>query len=148
MPNQNKNVFVVIALLGVLGIAFFLMSQKKESSKGEVRMQDVFSQNPAGTVQDSDPVPSPAIVTSPVGGEEAGYAVQVYSFKDQGRANAALLTLKDKGFNAYIEMSDLGPTGVWYRVRIGGLGNEVQAQEMLETIRKNFNSGILIKPKV
>ena len=56
--------------------------------------------------------------------------------------------LKKEGYKAYIEISDLGDKGTWYRVRIGGLANETEAKALLETIRKSFNSGIIIKPKV
>jgi cell division septation protein DedD len=115
-------------------------------------MQDVMNQKSAvsvaAPVTEKDPVPSPAIVTSPEHGKEAGFAVQIYSFKDQKKADVALANLKKDGYKAYVEISDLGEKGTWYRVRIGGLASEVEAKMLLETIRKSFNSGIIIKPKV
>jgi cell division septation protein DedD len=146
---KNKSMWIVLVLVIAGGTIFFL-SSKPSNTSNKVVMQEVFDQKPAGTsnpAMEKDPVPSPAIVTSPEMGKEAGFAVQVYSFKDEKRADAALANLKAQGYKAYIEMSDLGQKGTWYRVRIGSLANEAEAKATLETIRKNFNSGIMIKPK-
>ena len=140
---------MVLVLVAAGAVILFLsLKQNNPSSNNKVVMQEVFDQKPAtgSPVVQKDPVPSPAIVTSPVQGKEAGFAVQVYSFKDEKRADAALENLKSKGFKAYIEISDLGEKGTWYRVRIGSLENEAEAKAMLETIRKNFKSGIIVKP--
>ena len=149
MPNQNNTLIIVAVLVGIgAGVIFLTMNQNNSRPANKVVMQDVFSAKPqtSSPQTPNDPVPSPAIVTSPEHGKEAGFAVQVYSFKDQGRANAALDKLKQNGFaNAYVEISDLGTRGTWYRVRIGGLQNENQAKELLENIRKNYNSGIIVK---
>lgn len=112
-------------------------------------MQEVFDQKSSVNAEAvKDPIPSPAIVTSPEHGKETGFSVQVYSFLDQKRADTALAKLKNAGYsNAYIEISDLGEKGTWYRVRIGSLGSNAQAEAMLEIIRKSFNSGFIIKPK-
>ena len=88
-----------------------------------------------------------AIVTNPVDGHEAGFAIQVYSFQDKNRAENALGTLKNNGYQAFLIVSDLGEKGVWYRVRIGGIADEATAHKMLEQIRKNYNSGFILKPK-
>lgn len=153
MSNSNKSVWAIIILV-VLGGVFLLLATKPNTVSSEkVTMENVVTQPvasiPAKSLENQkDPVPSPAIVTSPDHGVEAGFAVQVYSFKDQKRANTALDNLKKNGYsNSYIEISDLGVKGTWYRVRIGGLKDETQATEMLESIRKNFNSGILVKSK-
>jgi cell division septation protein DedD len=146
----NKSLWIVLVLVAAgIGIFFFSFKQNEEPSP-KVTMQPIFSQTPASPnapAPEKDPVPSPAIVTSPEHGQEAGFAVQVYSFKDEKRADAALANLKSKGYKAYIEISDLGAKGTWYRVRIGSLANEAEAKALLETVRKNFNSGIIVKPK-
>lgn len=151
MASQSKNLWVVLVLVAAGAVVLLLSLKQNNSSSDKVVMQEVFSQKPAvtagGSVAERDPVPSPAIVTSPEHGHEAGFAVQVYSFKDQKRANAALANLKNSGYKAYIEISDLGEKGTWYRVRIGGLENDTEAKALLETIRKNFNSGIIVKPQ-
>ena len=153
MASQNKNLWIVIVLIVAGAVILFLSFKQKDSSNKAVSMGEIFDQKPFGASPgtnlqfDKDPVPSPAIVTSPEHGQEAGFAVQVYSFKDQKRADAALLNLKEAGYSAYIEISDLGEKGTWYRVRIGGLQNETEARSMLENIRKNFNSGFIVKAK-
>ncbi len=153
MAKPNKNVLIVSVLV-VIGIAFLVLSKEpKKTTSEKVDMQNVFNQattavSPSATVDTAkDPVPSPAIVTSPEHGKEAGFAVQVYSFKDQKRADAALANLKKNGYkDSYIEISDLGTRGTWYRVRIGGLKNEDQAKALMESIRKNFQGGFIVKP--
>lgn len=72
-------------------------------------------------------------------------AVQVYSFKEKARAEAALKALKDKDFKAYIMVSDLGPRGIWYRVRVGAFSTEEEAQKILASITKDFKSGIIVR---
>ena len=153
MASQNKNSLWIVIALVAAGAVILLLSVKQENSPShKVVMQKVFEQKLSTSlashpVVEKDPVPSPAIVTSPEHGQEAGFAVQVYSFKDEKRADAALANLKSTGYKAYIEISDLGERGTWYRVRIGSLANEAEAKNLLETIRKNFNSGIIVKPK-
>ncbi|MEI7998842.1 MAG: SPOR domain-containing protein [Candidatus Omnitrophota bacterium] len=151
MANQNKSLRIILILVAA-GAVILLLSLKQKTSTSKVEMQEVFNQKPSNPSAESpvvvkDPVTSPAIVTSPEYGQEAGFAVQVYSFQDQKRANTALANLKNMGYKAYIEMSDLGEKGTWYRVRIGNLENEAQAKSLLETIRKSFNSGFIVKPK-
>jgi cell division septation protein DedD len=150
MASQNKSLIIVLALVVAGGFVLFLsLKQGDSSSDKKIVMREVFEQKPVVSIDaDKDPVPSPAIVTSPEHGQEAGFAVQVYSFRDQKRADVAVMNLKSSGYKAYIEMSDLGEKGIWYRVRIGGLANDTQAKALLETIRKSFNSGIIIKPKI
>ena len=152
MASQNKSWVLPLTLVATGLVIYYLSFKPNNPSSDKVAMQEVFDQKPAKVSGDAsvvarDPVPSPAIVTSPEHGQEAGFAVQVYSFKDQQRADAALADLKSNGYDAYIEISDLGPKGTWYRVRIGGLQNEAQAQAMLEKV-KNLNTDIrIIKPK-
>lgn len=152
MAKENKTVLIIAGLVVLGGAVLYFAAGSKNNSSNQVVMKDVFSQKTEPISQavevQHDPVPSPAIVTSPEHGKEAGFAVQVYSFKDQKRATAALEHLKGNGFaNAYIEMSDLGEKGSWYRVRVGGLKDENQAKAMLENVRKNFNSAIIVKAK-
>lgn len=137
MATQSKNWWVPAVLVAAGFIIFFSSIKHNNTSSRKVVMQEVFNQKP-----------SAAIVASPEHGQEAGFAVQVYSFQNQKKAEAALADLKNGGYNhAYITVSDLGEKGVWYRVRIGGLENETQARALLETIRKNYNSGFMIKPQ-
>lgn len=127
----------MLALVAAGVTMFFLSLKQNNQPSNKVALQEVVQ----------DPVPSPAIVTSPEGGQETGFAVQVYSFGDKNRAQAALTNLKNNGYKAYLVISDLGPKGIWYRVRIGGLQNELQARAMLNEVRKIYHSGFIVKPK-
>jgi cell division septation protein DedD len=132
-----------------------LHSPKPPVDQGVV-LNDIFHQqavrtesgnNPSVRPQKADPVPPMAIVTSPVDGKEAGFTIQVYSFQDKNRAQTALQTLKNSGYQAFLIVSDLGEKGTWYRVRVGGIADEAAARKMLDEIRKNYNSGFILKPR-
>jgi cell division septation protein DedD len=156
MPNSFKNTWWIFLLVIVGGIILFLSfhPQKPQGDQGVV-LNDIFHQSAMTESGKSalvepkkaDPVPPMAIVTSPVDGHEAAFTIQVYSFQDKNRAETALLALKSRGYEAFLIMSDLGEKGVWYRVRIGGIMDEAAAHKMLEEIRKNYNSGFILKPK-
>lgn len=156
MAAQSKN-WRLPSLLVAVGLVIFFITFKQNTPSHKIVLQEVFAQKPfaAPTIPSGesptirkDPVPSPAIVASPGQGRQAGFAVQVYSFQNQKKADVALVNLKNSGYtNAYMIVSDLGEKGVWYRVRIGGLQSEDEAQVLLETIRKNYNSGFIIKPQ-
>jgi cell division septation protein DedD len=156
MPNSFKNTWWIYLLI-VAGGIILLLSLRPNKPQGDqgVVLNDLFHQQVAATEsgvpsnppKKSDPVPPLAIVTSPVDGREAGFTIQVYSFQDKNRAETALQTLKNSGYQAFMIMSDLGEKGIWYRVRIGGIADEAVARKMLEDIRKNYNSGFILKPK-
>ena len=123
------------------GIIFFLNSRsnKPQSDQGMV-LNDIFSKK-------ANLVSSMAIVASPAGGHETGFTIQVYSFQGRNRAETALQALKNRGYQAFLIMNDLGEKGVWYRVRVGGIADEAVARKMLDEIRKNYNSGFILKTK-
>ena len=124
------------------GVFFFLSlySGKPQSDQGMV-LSDIFHQQIVKTG------PVNTSVVSPVNGHGAGLTIQVYSFQDRNMAEAALQALKNSGYQAFLVMSDLGEKGDWYRVRVGGIANEAEARKMLGEIRKNYNSGVILKPK-
>ena len=143
-----KNLWLVLVLVAAGVIIFSFSLGGKKGNDQPVVMQEVFNQTPAksAAVASTDPVTSPAIVTSPENGHEAGFSIQVYSFQDRGRAEKALDNLHKAGYKAFLEVSDLGEKGIWNRVRVGGIADEAQARKMLEEIRKNYNSGFIVKP--
>ncbi|MDE2221810.1 MAG: SPOR domain-containing protein [Candidatus Omnitrophica bacterium] len=145
-----KNIWWIFLLIAA-GLVLLLLSihpAKRAVDQGVV-LSDIFHQQPVGpepaAVIKRDPVPPLAIVATPINGHETGFAIQVYSFQDHGRAEAALQSLKARGYKAFLVMSDLGPKGVWWRVRIGGIADEAAAHKMLQEIRKNYNSGFILK---
>ena len=153
MANLFKNTWWIILLIVSGGVIFFLSlhPSKPQNDQGVV-LNDIFHQQPqtedsSVAPKKADPVPPMAIVTSPVDGHEAGFTIQVYSFQDRNRAETALQALKNSGYQAFLIMSDLGEKGTWYRVRVGGIKDESAARQMLEEIRKNYNSGFILKPK-
>ena len=147
MTNQSKTTWLIIFLIAA-GVVIFLLSLQsgKPHNEGGVVLRDIFHQQ-SGKTQKADPVPPMGIVTSPEGGHEAGFAIQVYSFQDRNRAKAALSSLRNSGYQAFMVISDLGEKGVWYRVRIGGVADEAAAHKMLADIRRDYNSGFILKPK-
>ena len=157
MANFLKNTWWIILLILAGGIILFLSlhPSKPEGDQGVV-LNDIFpppqSQPeaqalPAVPVKKVNPVPPMAIVTSPIAGQRTGFTIQVYSFQDKNRAETALQALKSNGYEAFLIMSDLGTKGVWYRVRVGGIMDEASARKMLDEIRKNYNSGFILKTK-
>ncbi len=150
MPNSFKSMWLVVVLVGAGIVVFFLSFKQKSEAPQGVELQEIFS--PKTTAPNAavsvDPVKSPAIVTNPEGGHEAGYAVQVYSFQDKTRAEKALENLKANHYDAFLVVSDLGEKGIWYRVRVGGIADEEGAKKVLEDIRKNYKSGFIVKPKI
>ncbi|MDE1921593.1 MAG: SPOR domain-containing protein [Candidatus Omnitrophica bacterium] len=154
MFNSFKNSWWIFLLLAA-GAVFFLLSassSKPPADQGVV-LGNIFHQQPLSRAVvrtpavKKDPVPPMAIVATPVDGHEEGFSIQVYSFQDKTRAQAALQSLKDGGFKAYLVMSDLGPKGIWWRVRVGGIADEAAATKCLEKIRKDYNSGFIIRFK-
>jgi len=157
MANLFKNTWWIFLLIAAGGIIFFLSSPPNKSSSDQgVVLNDIFhpqatkvepASAPSVGRQKIDPVPPMAIVTSPVNGHELGFTIQVYSFQNKNRAQTALQVLKNSGYQAFLIVSDLGEKGVWYRVRVGGIMDEASARKMLDEIRKNYNSGFILKSK-
>jgi len=157
MANSFKNSWWIFLLIAAGGIILFvsLYPNKPQNDQGVV-LNDIFHQQspktesgngPTVPPKKADPVPPMAIVTSPVDGHEAGFTIQVYSFQDRNRAETALQTLKNSGYEAFLIISDLGEKGLWYRVRVGGIMDATTAHKMLDDIRKNYNSGFILKPR-
>ncbi len=151
MPNLFKNTWWIFFLIVAGGIIFFLSlhANKPQGDQGLV-LNDIFHQRSTETARravPADPVPPMAIETSPVNGHEAGFTIQVYSFQDKNRAEGALQVLKNNGYQAFLIRSDLGQKGVWWRVRVGVIGDEAAAHKMLDEIRKSYNSGVILKPQ-
>ncbi len=135
-----KNLWIVLVCIAA-GVVLFSLTVNKSKPNEPVAMMA------QPEVVKQDPVTSPSIVTSPEDGKEAGFTIQVYSFREADRAARALANLKAVGYKAFQEVSDLGDKGTFYRVRIGGLKDEAEAQKVLEDIRKNYEGGFIVKPK-
>ena len=155
-----KDAWPVWALV-VAGIVIIVLAVNQNKVEREaVAVGDLFNDDssvlssytvdPAGSKAAAaleDPVVSPAIVASTETGSQVMYAIQLYSFKEQSRADAMIKTLKEGGISAYVQMSDLGDQGVWYRVRAGSFDSPVKAQAELAEIRKKHKDSIVVKEK-
>lgn len=69
------------------------------------------------------------------------YTVQVESFKDPDVAEARMLELQNRGFDAWVAWIDLGEMGVWYRVLVGRFKDKTEAQAMAHQLsqRREFH---------
>ena len=155
-----KDAWPVWALV-VAGVVIIVLAvNQNKVEKEAVAVSDLLSEEPAPLASYSvdpsgskaasaveDPVSSPAIVASTETGSQVMYAIQLYSFKEQSRADSMIKKLKEDGLSAYVQMSDLGDKGVWYRVRTGSFQNSEKAQAMLAEIRKEHKDSIVVKEK-
>jgi cell division septation protein DedD len=136
---MRKLWIILVVFAGAVAVFSIASTSRKPASAPMPIVSDALRQ---------DPVTSPSIVTSPKDGKEAGFTIQVYSFREPQRAEKALANLKAAGYKAFQEVSDLGDKGLFYRVRIGGLANEAEAQTVLNDIRTNYQGGFIVKPKI
>ncbi len=148
--NETWLIALIVLVAGVLIVLSFSRNKPEKQVPAPVAVAaDIKNIKPDHSTADMQKIsaakPAPAIVEMPktVVSRDA-FAVQVFSFKEKGRADAALKLLKDKGYTAYIMMSDLGPRGVFYRVRVGSFASEAEAKKNLENISKDFKSGIIV----
>ena len=123
------------------GVLFFLSlrSGGPQNDQG-MTLSDIFPKK-------ADSLPPMKTAAGGVNTHEAGLTIQVYSFQDKNRAEASLQVLKNNGYQASLVMSDLGKRGIWWRVRIGGIADKAAARKMLDEIRKNYNSGVILSPQ-
>lgn len=153
-----KNAWPIWTLIiaGIVIIVFAVMQNK--AANDAVAVDNLVKSQPAALSSYSatgskaaevteDPVSSPAIVASPEPGNQVVYAIQLYSFRDQTKADAISKELNASGIPAYVQMSDLGDKGVWYRVRTGAFDAPEKAQAMLTEIRKLHKDSIVVKEK-
>ena len=148
--------WVLIVFCAVIAVLAFF---KKEKKNDMVDLQEIFPNEAAVrkefeqvVLEDQkqqklkDPIPSPAIITSPQDdGSEVPYVIQAYSFQNKTRADAIVSIMKSQGYPAYVLMSDLGDKGVWYRVRVGEYKNQQEAQQILEKLKKDEHDGFITR---
>lgn len=154
--GKGSEVWLIVVLVVVAAVFGVMSFTKDKAQPAKPVAQDVLADRvqpvgikPPHTETDQAAIalakPVPSIVQEPrVLSPKESFAVQVYSFKDKARADAALAKLKAKGFKAYVMVSDLGARGVWYRVRVGSFAAEDEARAALEAITLDFKSGIIV----
>jgi hypothetical protein len=74
-------------------------------------------------------------------------SIQIGSFKSQANAQIVSKTYKEKGYNVFIDKSDIKDKGVMYRVLIGPFKNLEEASRLATDIREkeNINSFVICK---
>jgi cell division septation protein DedD len=153
MAAKNETWLIVVIVL-IAGVLIALSLTKNKSNDQAAAPVTVTATAVNAIKQDHNaadmekiaatkPVSAVVEVPQPVITKEA-FAVQVFSFKDKARADAALKMIKEKGYPGYIMMSDLGARGVFYRVRVGSFATEEQARKNLEAVTRDFKSGIIV----
>lgn len=88
-------------------------------------LQTVPVQPPA--VQPKKPV---AEVTAPF------YTVHVGSYRNRDSAASEAARISAKGHDAFVERADLGPRGIWFRVKVGRFKTRAEAESLKAKIHK------------
>lgn len=107
-----------------------------------------------------DPKPRGAALTqasapaaAPVPAASAGkFVVQVGARKSQTAALAGFADLQQKypsilsGYRPLIQKADLGERGIWYRLRIGPLGDKAAAGDLCNKLKSAGMKSCLVRP--
>jgi cell division septation protein DedD len=148
MAVKNET-WIILAIVVISGVLIALSLTKNNTQEQGVVVSQANVIKPDHTAADMEKIA--AIKSSAAMVEEPktmiarpAFAVQVFSFKDKVRADASLKQLKDKGYPAYVMMSDLGSRGMFYRVRVGSFATEGEAEKSLEAVARDFKSGIIV----
>ncbi len=74
-------------------------------------------------------------------------SIQTGAFKSQANAQKFSKTYKEKGFNVFIEKSEIKDKGIMYKVLIGPFKNLEEASRLSTDIREkeNINSFVICK---
>jgi cell division septation protein DedD len=86
--------------------------------------------------------------SSQVFGQETFYAVQTGSFKKFQNAARALAHFQKKGFEAFCRYQDVEGQGKWFRIYVGRLETERQAQETAQRLMDEAGDGGVLVKKV
>ncbi len=71
-----------------------------------------------------------------VSSDNRGFVIQVGAFRRRDRAENLQKSLKDKGYDAYLEKHTLPEFGLFHRVRIRGYANLAAARAEMERLHK------------
>jgi cell division septation protein DedD len=106
--------------------------RSKEAKRKVSGKQNGASKKPMETARKSDP--SPKKLT-----------VQVASVKNLNDAGKMIISLKKKGFPAYLAPATIPGQGKWYRVRVGPFTTDTEANTTLNSLKKERFKGIILK---
>ena len=150
--GKIKDAWPVWTLVAAGVVVIILAFSQNKVEKDAVTLADIFPQEHASKTDAqpaalADPVQSPAIVDNSESRQELSYAVQLYSFKDEFRADTMVKKLKADDIPAYAQISDLGAKGTWYRVRVGSYTTPDEAKAMLAKLIESHKDSIIVKEK-
>lgn len=95
---------------------------------------------------------SPSQAAPSASSSGSGYAVQVASRRSQAMALAAFADLQQKytsllgDYQPLIQSADLGDKGVWYRLRVGPIGQKGQADSLCNDLKRAGLKSCLVRP--
>ncbi|MBU1181365.1 MAG: SPOR domain-containing protein [Proteobacteria bacterium] len=72
------------------------------------------------------------------------FTVQTSSGKDKKGVEKTVKTLINKGYPAYMTMSEIPGKGTWYRVRVGEFKDKKEAEKVLSRLGKDKIKGIIV----
>jgi cell division protein FtsN len=123
--------------------------QPKETSK-ETKAAKEAKKQPAGTVKkEAEKTKTPSTAgrqvakkeqpakEPPAAGKPSGkrFTVQVGAFKERRDAEQLLLSLKDKGYSARLDVAEISGKGTWFRVRVGKFANRAEADHLVTKLQ-------------
>ncbi len=62
-------------------------------------------------------------------------AVQVASYRKREKAHEMLVSLSSAGYSGTVVRADLGPRGIWHRVRLGPFRSKGDAEKILAVLK-------------
>jgi cell division protein FtsN len=71
--------------------------------------------------------------------ESAVYTVQVASSQNREESELLRNQLREKGYDATLISVNLGPQGIWYRVRVGNLKDRMEAERLKKELQERFS---------
>ena len=117
------------------------VEEKKEPLSSEAKAEEAQKKNskePKETAKNTD-------TASRKAGPATKLTVQVASVKDVQDAGRLIISLKKKGFPAYMSTATIPGKGIWYRVLVGTYEDRTQANRTLSELKKQKIGGIIIK---
>jgi len=97
---------------------------------------------PAPTVK---PVATAAPVKTVAKAETGTYLLQVSSSRNPDEAGLLVGKLEKKGYQASIQLADLGAKGVWYRVFVGPVSSRDDADALARKIKSDMKIDALVR---
>jgi cell division protein FtsN len=104
---------------------------------------------PAAPAPQAQPAQSGGAV--PAKPAASGYALQIGAYKSRAEADAAWQIYKRRhgallaGFTEDVQQADLGPKGIWYRLRVTGFGGKDGAQALCGRLKADGGACFLAR---